>query len=97
MVLGVILMNLSEYIDYSTAIVNTIAILGVLLSAKAIFKWVLPKLKTKRQIDKLLIERGCKKCPRNQDIDYLNGGFCHWQNPASFGRTDLTDCKCFNK
>jgi len=90
-------MNLCEYIDYSTAIVNTIAILGTLLSVKVIFKWILPKLRTKRQIDRLLTERGCKECLRNQDIDYLNGGFCQWQNPASFGREDLKECKCFKK
>jgi hypothetical protein len=90
-------MNLSEYIDYSTAVVNTIAILGSLFSAKVFFKWVLPKLKTRSQIDKLLTERDCKKCPRNEYIDYLNGGFCQWQNPAGFGRPDLNDCKCFKK
>jgi len=90
-------MSLNEYIDCSTAVVNTIAILGALYSAKAIFKWVSPKLKTKSQIDKLLTERGCKECLRNQDIDYLNGGFCQWQNPAGFGRPDLKECKCFNK
>jgi len=88
-------MNLCQYIDYSTVIANTIVILGFLFSAKAIFKWVIPKLSTKGQIDQLLTKRGCRNCPRNEYIDYLNGGFCQWQNPASFGRPDLRDCECF--
>jgi len=90
-------MNLSEYIDYSTAFVNTIAILGALFSVKVFFKWVLPKLRTKAQINRLLNRRNCKDCPRNKKIDYSNGGFCQWYNPASFGRADLNDCKCFKK
>lgn len=90
-------MNLNQYVDYSTAIANTLVILGALFSVKAIYKWILPKLRTKSQIDKLLNKRGCKNCPRNEYIDYLNGGFCQWQNPAGFGRKDLVDCKCFKK
>jgi len=90
-------MCLTQYIEYTTAIANTFAIVGVLFSAKAIFKWVAPKLKTNNQIDKLLTVRGCKNCIKNHDIDYLNGGFCQWQNPASFGRPDLKECKCFGK
>lgn len=88
-------MTLCEYVELSTAIANTLVIVVTLFSSKAIFKWVWPKIRLKGQIEKLIEKRGCKECPKNEYIDYLNGGFCQWQNPASFGRKDLFDCKCF--
>jgi len=88
-------MNLTEYVEISSAIVNSLAIIGSLLSMKVFLKWLCPKLRTKVTINKLLLERGCKECPKNENIDYFNGGFCQWQNPASFGRPDLKNCKCF--
>jgi len=88
-------MQINEYVEYSTAILNTIAILGSLLGLKVFFKWLLPKLKTKKQINNLLKIRGCNECPRNEFIDFFNGGYCQWYNPASFGRIDLNNCKCF--
>lgn len=86
---------MNEYVEISSAIVNTLAILGSLISVKVFIKWLEPKLKTKTEINKLIIERGCKECPKNEYIDYFNGGFCQWQNPARFGRSDLKECKCF--
>jgi len=90
-------MKITEYVEISTAIVNTIAIIGSLLSVKVFFKWLIPKLRTENGIKQLLSDRGCNECPKNKDIDYRNGGFCQWQNPASFGRPDLKDCICFSK
>jgi len=88
-------MSLEEWNNLTTIIVNGFAIIAALISTKPFFKWIWPKLRCKRYISNLLKSRNCYKCPKEKDIDFKNGGFCQWQNPASFGRSDLSDCNCF--
>jgi hypothetical protein len=90
-------MTLEYFSNITTAIVNMIAILTTIIGAKVFFNWIFPKLLTKKAIKKRLNKRGCNNCPKKENTIYENGGFCQFYNPASFGREDLKDCKCFNK
>ena len=88
-------MTLEYFVNLTTIIVNTLAIITALFGAKVFLKWVIPKIKTKKSIKKLIKKRGCNLCPRKDYINFENGGFCQFYNPASFGRVDLVDCICY--
>lgn len=88
-------MTLEYFVSITTAVVNVIAMITALFGASIFLKWILPKLRSKKAIKKLIKKRGCNNCPKKENIDYGNGGFCQFYTPASFGREDLIDCKCY--
>jgi len=90
-------MTTSDYIAIICTVISLIV--GSLFWKKIIicFKNIFLKIKVRIKINKLLISRGCRKCPRKNNIEYHNKGRCQWQNLASFGTQGFEDCICFKK